>query len=68
MKNAVPRRAVVYAKDVENITGRKRTAARKLLRNIRDYFKKKRTEFITVREFCQYTGIDEESVYGLLRD
>jgi hypothetical protein len=68
MKNAVPRRAVIYAKDIENITGRKRTAARQLLRKIRDHFNKQRTEFLTVREFCQYTGIAEEMVYPLLRD
>ena len=67
-ENPIPRRAVIYAKDIETITGRKRTAARKLLRHIRIIFKKERNEFITVREFSLYTGIDEETVYESLKD
>jgi hypothetical protein len=59
---------VIYVKDIENITGRKSTAARKLLSNIRKKFDKKRNEFITVHEFSLYTGIDEETVYELLKD
>jgi hypothetical protein len=63
MKNAAPRRVVIYAKDIENITGRKSTAARTLIRKIRE-----RKEFITVREFSLYTGIDEQTVYDVLTD
>jgi hypothetical protein len=67
-ENPKHRRVVIYVKDIENITGRKPTAARKLLLNIRKKFEKKRNEFITVREFSLYTGIDEETVYDLLKD
>ena len=68
MENNRRQRVVIYVKDIENITGRKSGAARKLLLQIRKKFAKKRNEFITVREFSLYTGIDEESVYELLKD
>jgi hypothetical protein len=58
----IPKRAVVYAKDVENITGRKPRAARKLLKNIKAAFQKHTAQFVTVQEFSMYTGIDEEIV------
>ena len=68
MENNRRQRVVIYVKDIENITGRKSAAARKLFLNIRKKFEKKRNEFITVREFSLYTGIDEETVYELLKD
>jgi hypothetical protein len=68
MEKNKPQRAVIYVKDIESITGRKSSAARRLLRNIRKKFKKKRHEFITVDEFSLYTGIREEIVYELLKD
>ena len=58
----MPRRIVVYAKDVENITGRKARTARKLLEKIREKNNKPKDAFVTVKEFCQYTGITEEEV------
>lgn len=57
-----PRRIVVYAKDIENITGRRPGAARKLLRNIKKAFQKLPDQFVTIPEFSAYTGIDEEIV------
>jgi hypothetical protein len=58
----MPRRIVIYAKDVENITGRKARTARKLLEKIRESNNKPKDAFVTVREFCLYTGISEEEV------
>jgi len=54
MENGIPRRMVIYAKDIETITGRKRTAARNMIRQIKIMFKKERNDFITVREFSHY--------------
>lgn len=58
----MPRRIVIYAKDVENITGRKARTARKLLEKIRESNNKPKDAFVTVREFCLYTGISESEV------
>lgn len=64
----IPTRIIVYPKDVENITGRKDRTARTLLQNIRKAFGKQKHQFITIREFCAYTGIDEELVKDYLVD
>jgi len=56
------KRIVIYAKDVENITGRKERTARKILQEIREKLGKQKWEFITIREFCEHTGIKEEDV------
>jgi ribosomal protein S3 len=62
------RRLVIYAKDVENIMGRKSCAARRLLSRIRKKFGKEKEASVTVREFSLYTGIPEEAISELLND
>jgi hypothetical protein len=59
-------RPVRYAKNVMIITGRKERAAWKLLATIREKYKKKKGQFVTVKEFSAFTGIDEESVKSYL--
>ncbi len=66
MQQTIPNRIVIYAKDIMNITGRKERAARKLLAKIKKKYKKERGTFLTVKEFCQFTGFDEESVNQFL--
>ena len=68
MQQLIPKRIVIYAKDIMNITGRRERAARKLLAKIRKKYKKKNGDFLTVKEFCQYTSFDEESVNGFLNN
>jgi hypothetical protein len=64
----MPGRIVIYAKDVENVTGRKIRAARKLLHRIREQNQKPKDAFVTVKEFCAYTGIGEDEVRAFLLD
>lgn len=66
LQQKMPKRIVVYAKDVENITGRKPRTARKLLEEIRKKFGKSKDQFVTVREFSCYTGIEEDLVREFL--
>jgi hypothetical protein len=61
-ETTIPKRIVIYAKDISNITGRKERASRKLLAQIRIKNKKKNGEFITVKDFCNFTGLDEALV------
>ena len=68
LQKKMPKRVVIYAKDVVNITGRKIRAARNLLVRIRHENQKKPDAFVTVKEFCRYTGIDEEEVRSFLLD
>ncbi|CAL1518560.1 hypothetical protein [Chitinophaga sp. MM2321] len=63
----VPNRIVIYAKDIQNITGRSERTARKMLQQIRKANGKKKGEFVTVAEFCIYAGLKEEIVAGFLK-
>ncbi len=49
-----------------NITGRKERAARQLLAKIKKQYNKKREDFISVDEFCEYTKLSRESVNHFL--
>jgi len=66
LQQKMPKRIVVYAKDVENITGRRPRTARKLLEQVRKHFGKNKDQFVTVREFSQFTGIEEELIREFL--
>lgn len=67
MNQVIPRRIVVYAKDIMNITGRKERTANKLLCAIRAHYKKPPGSFVSIQEFCRYTGLAEEAVAPFLK-
>ena len=64
--NTVPNRIVIYAKDIMNITGRQERTARKMLSQIRKKYNKEKGAFVTVDEFCRYTGFNEERISRFL--
>lgn len=64
----LPTRIVIYPKDVENITGRRGRTTRKLLQKIREALGKKPHEFVTIKEFCLFTGISEDLVKDFLQE
>jgi archaellum biogenesis ATPase FlaH len=66
MQQMIPNRIVIYAKDIMNITGRRERAARKMLAKIRKKYKKKKGEFISIDEFCEFTSLKKESVTEFL--
>lgn len=66
MQQTIPNRIVIYAKDIMNITGRKERAARKLLARIRKKYKKKKGEFVSIKEFCDFTGLDIDMIKTFL--
>jgi hypothetical protein len=53
---------------VENITGKKARTASNLLQRILEHHKKPKNAFVTVKEFCRFTGIDEDEVRQFLLD
>lgn len=55
-------RLCIYPKDVQRITGKSERYGRMLLQKIREYFEKEEHQFVTVEEFCLYTGIKKEEV------
>ena len=67
-KRIIPKRAVIHPRDVENITGRSVRTAQHLIQTIRKFFGKQKYQFVTVSEFCQFTGLDEDLVKEFLLD
>ncbi len=59
-------RVTIYPKDVQRITGKSERYGRTLLKKIKEELSKEDHQFITVEEFCSYTGIKTEQVYPLL--
>lgn len=55
-------RLCIYPKDVQRITGKSERYGRMLLQKIRLYFSKEEHQFVTVEEFCKYTGFKKEEV------
>ena len=55
-------RLCIYPKDVQRITGKSERYGRMLLNKIKDYFEKEEHQFVTVEEFCLYTGIKKDEV------
>ncbi|MFY7963892.1 MAG: hypothetical protein ACOVO1_03250 [Chitinophagaceae bacterium] len=59
-------RLCVYPKDVQRITGKSERYSRMLLQKIKDTLSKQEHQFISVEEFCNYTGLKMEQVQPLL--
>jgi hypothetical protein len=62
MKTQQQTRVCIYPKDVQRITGKSERYGRTLLQKIKEYFQKEEHQFVTIEEFCHYTGIKEEQV------
>ncbi len=62
----VQTRVCIYPKDVQRITGKSERYCRTLLQKIKEYFKKEEHQFVTVEEFCIYTGIKADQVSNFL--
>ena len=62
------KRACIYPKDIQRITGRSERYGRKLMQDIRIFFDKESHQFITIKEFSEYSGIEEDIVNKYLID
>ena len=60
--NPLPRRIIIYAKDITKITGMQPDTARKLLARIRKKLGKPTSSPVTVYEFCEFMGFKLEWV------
>ena len=60
------RRVVVFPRDVENITGKKGRTARRYLQKMRKAYGKNERQFITVKEFSSFSGIEEDVIHRFM--
>ena len=61
-------RICIYPKDIVRITGKSERYGRKLIEKIRKEYSKTEYQFISVEEFCQFTGLKIEQVQPLIID
>ncbi|WP_366940990.1 hypothetical protein [uncultured Polaribacter sp.] len=64
----ITKRACIYPKDIQRITGRSERYCRKLINKIKEYLDKEPHQFITVQDFANYSGIEEETINKYLID
>ncbi|GAA0875190.1 hypothetical protein GCM10009118_15990 [Wandonia haliotis] len=62
------KRICIYPKDVQRLTGRSERYGRKLLQKIRKHFEKDQHQFVTIKEFSEYTGINEAEIEQYILD
>lgn len=67
MKNRIFR-LCIYPKDIVKITGKSETYARTLISKIRASLNRPSHQFITIEEFCNYTGLELEKVMEIIND
>lgn len=60
------KRCVIYAKDIQRITGRSERYSHEVLRKIKDLTDKGKGQFVTVAEFSAFSGIPEEELQEYL--
>ncbi|WP_343303083.1 hypothetical protein AAHN97_16130 [Chitinophaga niabensis] len=60
------RRMVIYAKDIALITNKTERTGRRILRQIRKAFGKEKRDYVTIKEFCLFSGFDEDEVHEML--
>lgn len=59
-------RLCIYPKDVQLITGKSERYSRMLLQKVKEKFSKEEHQFVSIEEFCNYTGLKVEQVQPLL--
>ncbi|WP_417857271.1 hypothetical protein [Xanthomarina gelatinilytica] len=62
------KRACIYPKDIQRITGRSERYGRKLLSDIKSFLDKEPHQFVTIHEFSEYSGIQVDVVNQYIID
>ena len=61
-------RLCIYPKDIQIVTGRSERFGRNLIRKIKESLRKQNHQFVTIEEFCTYTGLCSQTVKDKLRE
>ncbi|EKB48698.1 hypothetical protein [Cecembia lonarensis] len=60
------KRCVIYPKDIQRMTDKSERYSQDLLHKIRIYFNKQSHQFITVKEFSEFSGIPRDEIESYL--
>jgi hypothetical protein len=61
-------RLCIYPKDIMIITGRSERYARKILRKLKLQLGKKPHQFISIKEFAEHFGLDENEIKKVIQE
>lgn len=61
-------RLCIYPKDIMIITGRSERYARKLLHELKQQLGKKPRQFVTIKEFSEFSGLDEQEIKKIIQE
>ncbi|RSK40501.1 MULTISPECIES: hypothetical protein [Mangrovimonas] len=62
------KRLCIYPKEVAIIIGKSQTTAQTLVRTIKDIHEKEKHQALTIREFCDYMGLDYQEVFNMINN
>ncbi len=62
------KRICIYPKDIMRVTGKSERYCRKLLEMMKVKYSKNEHQFVSVEEFCEFTGLKIEQVKDLITD
>ena len=65
--NMSMQRVVIYPKDIVLLTGKSEKYGRRLLKQIKAKLAKEDHQFVTIEEFCIFTGIPNQVVERLIK-
>ncbi len=60
-------RVCIYPKDVQIVTGKSERWGREVIKKIKSHFSKQPHQLVSIDEFCQYMGLQPETVAKQLR-
>jgi hypothetical protein len=64
---SVRNRIVLQTKDIMLITGKSERTSRRLLKEIRKYARNSKVSFVSLEQFCAFTGMTREEVIPYLQ-
>lgn len=63
----MPHQVCVFPKDVASLTGHSYDGAKRLLQRLRRHLGKPAGSYVSIGEFCRFTGLPEHEVAAALR-
>ena len=60
------KRVVIYPKDIMIITGKSERYSRYLIQRIKKHLGKEDHQVVSIGEFCEYMGLEEDEISSIL--
>jgi hypothetical protein len=60
------KRICIYPKDIMRITGKSEKFSRSLMLKIKKSFQKNKYQMVSIKEFCEFTGLKLDEVLNLM--